>query len=190
MVNRNRRRFLAGMGSGLLASACSQKAPALSLGDETTKKPNIVLIVMDQERAWHTLPDGFDMPVRRKFADAAMNFTNYHVNSVPCAPSRAIIWTGQHTQFTGVIANPGHAGSRELSAAETPTIPGMLKAFGYKTALKGKWHLSDLSHLKGKGQLDALTYVGYDEWQETPDTFGRANEAAAIDTDLAESAVE
>lgn len=186
-----RREVITGIGGGLVLAGCNQVLPASS---KTTQpglsKPNILLIVMDQERSFATIPDTLPLPVRRKLAKESLNFTNYHVNSVPCAPARAIIWTGQHTQRTGVISNPGHAGSRELSVEDTPSIPLMLKSLGYKTALKGKWHLSDLSRLKGKGALDGLQSVGYDEWQTSPDTFGKTNEGAGRDQLTAEDAVE
>lgn len=187
----NRRTVISGIGSGLALAGCNELQGAESQSPNPGgSKPNILMIVMDQERSLSCLPDSLELPVRRRLAKESLNFTRYHVNSVPCAPSRAIIWTGQHTQFTGVIANPGHAGSRELSSVDTPTIPLMLKSLGYKTALKGKWHLSDLSALGDSGALDGLEPVGYDEWQLEPDSFGRTNEAADRDNFIADDAIE
>lgn len=170
-----------------IMSAKAQKIRDIERG---RRKPNILMVVMDQERAWHDLPSSLELPVRRGIAEQAVSFSQYHVSTMPCAPSRAVMWSGQHAQQTGVISNPGHAGSRELDSKRTPTMPLMLKEQGYYTALKGKWHLTDLRNFKGKDYNNALSELGFDEWQTAPDTFGKVNEAAQRDQLIAQDAIE
>lgn len=177
-------------GGGIGAALAGTSTPGKASTGRGRRPPNILFIVMDQERSWADLPADLDLPVRRRFAAGALSFTQYHVNTTPCAPARAYIWTGQPPQAHGVIANPGHAGSRELDPARTPTIAQMLKRHGYYTAIKGKWHLSDLSRLATRDHTRALRHVGYDEWQQAPDTFGRVHEGAALDASIAEGALE
>ncbi len=74
-------------------------------------------------------------------------FEKYHVNVSPCGPSRSVIYTGQHTQHTGIYVNPNTPPRPELSP-EIPTIGHMLRDQGYYTAYKGKWHLSNINEGK------------------------------------------
>ena len=188
----SRRAFNAGVLGGLVSAPWITSAQAQRVRDieRGRRKPNILMIMMDQERSWQDLPKDLDLPIRHGFANEGVSFSQYHVSTMPCAPSRAVIWTGQHPQKTGVIANPGHAGSRELNPSRTPILPQMLRDQGYYTAIKGKWHLSDLRAFKGNNYMHALQHVGYDEWQHDPDTFGASNEAAARDQLIARDAIE
>lgn len=151
-------------------------------------RPNILLIVTDQERAWDTLPAGLRLPARERLRGQAINFTNYHVNAVACSPSRSTIYTGQHIQRTGVIDNVG--GRMGLDPLRTPTLGQMLQARGYFTAYAGKWHLSAGASMRRRRAdfSDALVPYGFDLYRPPTaegDTYGGPHEGAVTDGSLA-----
>lgn len=133
--------------SALAASSTSGKATASSEkgqapGVSRQRRPNILMIVTDQERAHVDLPKSLSLPQRERLMDKSVALTNFHVTTTPCSPSRSVIYTGQHTKYTGVITNAGVKGGKDLSNERTKTIGSMLREQGYYTAYKGKWHLS------------------------------------------------
>ena len=176
----SRKEFLATGGkalAGLSALGARAQAPRF----------NVLLILTDQERSWETLPDALELPRRYAFADRAVNFTNHHITTLSCGPSRATIFTGQHMQCTRVTENPADGSfGLWLDPERTPTVANMLRHEGYRTAYKGKWHLSY------EGELDdytrALDRFGFDEWNPSEDTFGRAHEGFESDPDIASEA--
>ncbi len=176
--------------SGLppLAKAGSQ-APAIL----KNKRPNILLIVTDQERSWADLPNGLDLPQRAQLAQSASQFAHHHANAVACGPSRSVIYTGQHIQKTGVFDNPAMApGRKDLDPRQTPTIGTMLQDNGYHTAYFGKWHLHDLTKKPAPDMATALQPFGFDEFRPpvpTGDTDGAAWEGWQLDPALAHDAV-
>ena len=102
---------------------------------------NILLIVTDQERSFQDLPGALHLPGHEELIGSGVSLGNYHVNTTPCSPSRSVMFTGQHTQHTQIVANEGLPPFRELSPS-LPTLGSMLREQGYYTAYKGKWHLS------------------------------------------------
>ena len=61
-----------------------------------TGRPNILLILNDQERQRDWIPDGVDLPARQRLIDSGLEFTNYYTHTSPCSPSRASLFTGQY----------------------------------------------------------------------------------------------
>jgi arylsulfatase len=102
---------------------------------------NILLIVTDQQTAYRDIPGVVPLPHQERLRAAGIEFENFHVNTAPCGPSRSVMYTGQHTQKTRVIANPNSRPFPEMSP-DIATIGDMLRACGYTTHYKGKWHLS------------------------------------------------
>ena len=54
-----------------------------------TKRPNILLVVSDQERQRSWLPEGTSLPWRDRLRAEGLEFTDYFTHSSPCSPSRA-----------------------------------------------------------------------------------------------------
>ncbi|PTU76136.1 sulfatase-like hydrolase/transferase [Pseudomonas mangrovi] len=145
-------------------SAGSLAAPLLAgetpaVHPRTRGRPNILLIVTDQERSFRDLPDALTLPAHEALLARGVSLGNYHANTTPCSPSRSVMFTGQHTQKTQIVANHGLPPFNDLSPT-LPTLGHMLREQGYTTAYKGKWHLS---HMPGG---DNLTY-GVVETSET-----------------------
>lgn len=182
-----RRHLLAGMagiglaGGGLAMAACrNSTAPPNSIGiNRDAAQPrarmdmNILILMVDQERAWDTLPAELAMPNHHRIAARGTHFDQMHVTSPLCTPSRSVFWTGQHVQHTGVQDNTNvPLTGRPLDPA-IPTLGHMLQDAGFYTAYKGKWHLHDLPKDSGWGDSaarpDALKDYGYQDYGWGPE---------------------
>jgi arylsulfatase A-like enzyme len=105
------------------------------------ERPNILLVVSDQERQRGWIPDELVLPNRRRLIDEGLEFTRHHTHSSPCSPSRASLLTGRYLPQHGVNDNVIFPGQTELSP-DIPTLGRHLRDAGYATAYVGKWHLS------------------------------------------------
>ena len=208
MTEINRREILAMMaGVGAAGGAAAAAAPALAdvpapaISKRRGGKPNILMIVTDQEMNFTTFPDGFmsRLPGRSELLARGLHMTNYHVHTTPCSPSRSNIYTGQHTQRTGIYENTNTLESTTLPIG-MPTLGHMLKEAGYYTAYKGKWHLSSINGERNWNQevrraypntRDALVSYGFSDygfdgesvgltWAGHIDDYGVAADAAAL----------
>lgn len=148
-----RRRFLQTLGAGSALAALP--AVATTAGKPATKplqrrakgpggrRPNVLFIMSDQERGWPDLPAQLGLHAHERLLEAGTGFSNFNVNTTPCSPSRSNIYTGQHTQHTGIGTNVGSFPFPSLDP-NIPTLGHMLRQHGYYAAYKGKWHLSDI----------------------------------------------
>src|SRR5437899_2416644 len=102
---------------------------------ETQAKPNIVLILTDDQR-WNTL---WAMPnVRRLLQNQGVTFTNGFVVNSLCCPSRASILTGKYSHSTHVYGNaPPNGGFPSFD--DRSTVATWLHDAGYTTGLIGKY---------------------------------------------------
>jgi arylsulfatase len=123
---------------GTVAAPSAPAAPALV----KRRRPNILLIMSDQERGWADLPGGLGLDAHEWLLERGTGFGNFNVHTTPCSPSRSNLYTGLHTPFTGVTSNVGAPPFPTMK--KVPTIGHLLREQGYYTAYKGKWHLSDV----------------------------------------------
>lgn len=154
----NRRDFLKVLALGAATAA----VPGCSIGGSASsgsgKKPNILLIMID-DLGWMDLHcqgnDRLDTPNIDKLASNGMRFTDFYSAAPVCSPTRASIMTGQSPARLGLTNHaPDRASfapknARLLSAdmisyvpLEQVTIAERLKEGGYATGFFGKWHLS------------------------------------------------
>lgn len=149
----DRRTLLAGGAAALAAvqgasakgaAAAERAAPVRADPKRRGGRPNILLVVNDQERALADIPAGLPLPAHDWLRERGILFDRFHVNTTPCGPSRSNIYTGLHTQHSGVYANPNSSPHPELSPT-IPTVGAMLRRAGYRTTYKGKWHLSNIN---------------------------------------------
>lgn len=148
----NRREFLiaagtaaAGLGAAALPALAKETAqqPAMAAGGAPPVGPyNILFILTDQERFFRPgeLPPGFPLPAHERLAKRGTTFVNHTINSCVCTPSRSVLYTGRHIQQTGMFDNTNFPWIQSMSY-DIPTVGDLLRAAGYYTAYKGKWHL-------------------------------------------------
>jgi arylsulfatase len=146
-----RRDFLRVAGAGAMTmglnvggpAAATAAGPAGATGAASTGPYNIVFILTDQERLFRPgeLPAGFALPAHERLVRQGTSFVNHRINSCVCTPSRSVIYTGRHIQQTRMFDNTNFPWITSMST-ELPTLGDMLRAAGYYTAYKGKWHLT------------------------------------------------
>ena len=135
-------------------AATAERGGAQTRVPRTARRLNVVVILSDDERL-----DGDTVMrnVRRLLADHGVTFTDYHVTTSECGPSRASILQGQYSHHTGVLDNFGvHSFPAFDQSSDLAT---WLHAAGYRTALVGKY-LNDYT-LYGHNE----TPPGWDDWQ-------------------------
>ncbi|HEY3096840.1 MAG TPA: sulfatase-like hydrolase/transferase [Acidimicrobiia bacterium] len=146
-------------------------------------RPNILLIVSDQERQRGWIPEGLTLPHRRRLIDNGLEFTRHYTHSSPCSPSRASLFTGRYLPQHGVVDNVIFPAHRELEPA-IPTLGSILRAAGYRTSYVGKWHLSHAV------EPDLEAY-GFSDWRGNDRHFmGWAGTGWQYDPIIADQGVE
>lgn len=125
-------------------------------GATRTKRPNILLVVSDQERQRSWLPAGIHLPWRDRLRAGGLEFTNYFTHSSPCSPSRASLFTGRYLRGHGVVDNVIMPEHHELAPA-VPTLGSLLRSAGYRSSYIGKWHLS-------QSATPDMTAYGFSDW--------------------------
>ncbi|HEX6762334.1 MAG TPA: sulfatase [Gaiellaceae bacterium] len=145
--------------AGLLVAAALPLGAARSVAAPPSPAPharrlNVVLILSDDERA-----DG--SAVMRNVHDLlalhGVTFSDYHVTTSECGPSRASILEGRYAHHTGVL---GNFGPRNYPAFDqNSNLAVWLHDAGYQTALVGKY-LNDYS-VYGNHEIPP----GWDDWQ-------------------------
>ncbi|HEY0325909.1 MAG TPA: sulfatase-like hydrolase/transferase [Allosphingosinicella sp.] len=139
----SRRRFLQGAGAAAALSALP--GPALAQG--RGRPPNILFIMADDlgyaDLSVYGRRD-YRTPVLDRLAAEGLLMTQGYSNSAVCSPTRVALITGRYHQRLAV-GMPEPIRGPELDpvslSAEQATLPGLLRAAGYRTALVGKWHI-------------------------------------------------
>lgn len=116
------------------------------------KKPNILLIITDQEREVMHWPDGWaeaNLPARSRLLEHGLQFTDAQCNAAACSASRATLFTGryptEHTVKNLVTSDdPKDDVQRHLPVlpSNLPNLARIMTEAGYHVALKGKLHLT------------------------------------------------
>ncbi|MES3004331.1 MAG: sulfatase-like hydrolase/transferase [Pseudomonadota bacterium] len=85
-------------------------------------------------------------PVLDSLAANGLKFTQGYSNSPVCSPTRFALMTARYQyRLRGAAEEPINSKSRGSTTLglppEHPTLPSLLNASGYRTALIGKWHM-------------------------------------------------
>lgn len=150
---------------------------------ETRQKPNIILIVSD-DQGYHDMgaygSREVITPHQDKLAEEGVRFTNFYVTCSACTPSRGSLLTGRYPQRNGTYelfrnarVNDGYVYDDYEYSVSPERILGMdeqevlftelLKEAGYINGIFGKW---DLGQLKRYLPLQR----GFDEFYGFPNT--------------------
>lgn len=110
---------------------------------QTTRKPNIVLILAD-DLGYGDLgcygQKRIQTPNIDRLAAEGIRFTSAYAGSTVCAPSRCCLHTGVHTGHARVRGNIKIPGEVPLEPGDA-TVAKVLKKAGYRTGIFGKWAL-------------------------------------------------
>ena len=161
----------------------------------TQQRPNILLIMTDQERYPVPYEDEAlaefrrtQLPARQRLIDEGLQFHRHYTGATACAPSRATLFTGHYPSLHGVRSTDGlakHADDPQMQWLDPDVVPTMghwLQAAGYRTYYRGKWHIShaDLAEpgthegLKANDAMGAVLQEMVELYQRTDrlDPFG------------------
>jgi arylsulfatase A-like enzyme len=122
------------------------------------RRLNFVVILSDDERF-----DGTAVMknVQTLLADHGVSFTDAHVTTSLCGPSRASILTGQYSHHTGVLDNFGQYSYPAFrSGEESNDLAVWMHRAGYETALVGKYINS-----YEDPSVHHVIPPGWDDWQ-------------------------
>ena len=120
----------------------------------STKKPNIVFILSDDQGAWAMGCSGNEeiiTPNLDRLAAEGMRFENFFCESPVCSPARASLLTGripsQHGVHDWIRDDNKKQEDIEYLAGQT-AYTDILAQEGYVCGLSGKWHLGRVLYLK------------------------------------------
>jgi arylsulfatase A-like enzyme len=172
----DRRGLLAGAGklaaaagvAGLGAAALANAAPG------GQRRPNVLILMTDQERHQDRLPDHLPTPVRCWLDRNGTRIDRFHASSMACTPSRGCYWTGMYAPQQGMFGT-FIVGTQFTMDPSIPTIGDLFKELGYRTAFFGKWHLgypgeppTNLEAAFDTAQLNPLKGYGFDHSAISP----------------------
>lgn len=121
------------------------------------QKPLNVVYIMCDDHSYQTI-SAYDTrfihtPNIDRLAEEGARFTNSFVANSLSGPSRACMLTGKHSHKNGFTNN-----EHGIFDGSQQTLPKLLGAGGYQTAMIGKWHL--VSEPTGFDYWDILTGQG------------------------------
>ena len=136
----------------------------MAAGAQAQQRPNIVYIMTDDHTSQMMSCYG-NSPVATpnldRIAQEGVMFTQSFVANSLSGPSRACMLTGKHSHKNGFTNN-----EHGVFDGSQQTMPKLLRAAGYQTALIGKWHLvstpTGFDHydiLVGQGEYYNPTFI-------------------------------
>lgn len=160
-----RREFIVTSAAAAGATACanwSEAMPALVSSEARRERPNILLILTDEQQA-HAMScagmAGLRTPAIDRLAARGLRFEQAYAFQPLCVPSRTSLMTGQPPRRFGTRVNnllprvpPG-----------TPLLGRIMADAGYETAYVGKWHVPIAATARsehGFGTMRAIADVG------------------------------
>src|SRR5882724_964420 len=122
--------------------ACDARESLRQPDPPAGKRPyNVIFMICDQESYHVRGGKDFVLPARQALQRRGVTFRNHYIGSAVCTPSRALFFTGQTPQVNGVYDHLAYGFVPSLST-ERPSMGGIMKGLGYKTAYFGKYELS------------------------------------------------
>lgn len=134
-----------------LAISPIQSAMASTDSESVPQRPNIVLINLDDADYRMFAPDLLELyPNIKQLTRNSISFTNLHVTTPFCGPSRASLFRGQYAHRTGVRVNIPESplsvsfkgGYSEFlrQGHDQEELGVWMKRAGYRTMMIGKYH--------------------------------------------------
>ncbi len=152
--------------------------PALAIPAASPPRPNIVLIMADDQGWGDTGYNGhpeLKTPNLDALAKSGLRFDRFYTAHFNCSPTRGSIMTGRHPGRYGTFGPGSPIRAQELTVAK------VLQSAGYATGHFGKWHLNgkngdkNTTAMPGRAILaaDPLSpgKLGFDEWVSADNFF-------------------
>jgi len=153
------------------AAASSAAEPQLS-----SERPNIVLIMTDQQRADFTAASEYPLdvtPYMDALALTGVRFARAYTPMPVCAPARCSLLTGRYPKATRVRENRGVS-----NLYATTDLPALLREHGYRVSISGKnhshltevdfdWSSFYMHHGGGRDDLRSEVDRRFDAWLES-----------------------
>lgn len=145
----------------IAAAAPSATAQRQDAASRATDRPNIILIVTDDQGYGDLGATGnpvIETPHLDALARQSAQMRQFYVSPV-CSPTRASLMTGRYNYRTGVVDT--YIG-RSMMHPEEVTLAEVLKPRGYQSGIFGKWHLGDCYPMRAidQGFDEALVHFG------------------------------
>lgn len=141
----------------------------VSMPTESTAKPNIILIFID-DMGWEDFScfgnKDAKTPNIDRMATEGIAFEQFYVNSPICSPSRVAISTGQYPLRWGITSYLNNRNSNKKRGMKNwlnpkaPMLARTLKKVGYNTGHFGKWHMGGQRNVSN---APPITKYGFDE---------------------------
>lgn len=134
---------------------------------ELRKKPNIVIIMTDEQRHAMHWPVGWEqknLPSMRRLMENGVTFEYAFANACTCSPSRTTLFTSTYPAHHGVTEVLGWLSTQPARDMQGQLKSGyqnmfkMLRTAGYDVAYKGKWHMNR--------PLKYDTLAGFQRWSD------------------------
>jgi arylsulfatase A len=148
-------------------------------------RPNVLIILCDDlgygDLSCYGHPH-IRTPNLDRLAAEGLRLTAWYSAAPVCSPSRVGLLTGRDPNRAGVydwIPAAGQSGSRDAGRHQTHlrrdevTLPALLKAAGYATAMAGKWHCNSRFNDPAQPQPDD---AGFDHWFATQNNAAPSHE--------------
>ncbi len=150
----------------------------LSRQQAANQRPNIILVYADDidcESLFTTWPDQpvnkIRFPVLRSLAESGTVFTNFHVTTPVCGPSRACMLSGQYAHHNQIRVNtPEHHTANGFSGGygsfdRQRELGIWMRQAGYRTAFVGKYLHDGFSPVEGESSTwQSILPRGWDEF--------------------------
>lgn len=134
---------------------------------QTSSKPNILIIMTDQQTADAMSNAGnkdLHTPAIDKLAANGVRFTRAYCAQPLCTPSRTAIFSGKMPFETGFV---GNAAEKDGQWPDSLLMMGkILQSGGYKTGYVGKWHLpvpTTKVSQHGFGYIENTNFLDYND---------------------------
>lgn len=155
----DRRSFVSLAGTAAAGALLAKESAAVA-----ARRPNIVFVMADDLGYADLSCFGrreYSTPRIDSLARDGVRFTQAYSSSPVCSATRVALMTGRYQYRLRVgLEEPLRDNGTVGLPPEHPTLPSLLRAAGYRTALVGKWHLGQLPRF-GPLQSGYDTFYGF-----------------------------